>query len=133
MNIIKMLIGLLTGGGSQSQLLGALPGLLGAGGGLGGLSGLMGMLEKAGAGDIGKSWVGNGQNQKISPDILKQALGADQLGKIAAQAGTSPDRAASGLSKLLPDVVDKLTPDGQLPSDADLEGKLGSIPQLLGR
>ena len=133
LKIIKMLMGLLSGGGGQSQLMAALPGLLGASGGLGGLSGLMGMLEKAGAGDIGKSWVGSGENQQISPDMLKQALGADQLNKLAAEAGTSPDKAASGLSQLLPGVVDKLTPDGQLPSDDDVAGKLGNIPQLLGR
>ena len=65
--------------------------------------------------------------------MLKQALGPDQLDRIAAEAGISSRQAASGLSKLLPDVVDKLSPDGELPSDEALEGQLGNIPQLLGR
>jgi len=131
--MLKMLMRLLMGGGGQSQLMSALPGLLGASGGLGGLSGLLGMLEGAGAGDAGRSWVSNGENQSISPDMLKKALGQEQLNRIAAEAGTSPDKAASGLSKLLPDVVDKLTPDGELPSDDAVEGSLGNIPQLLAR
>lgn len=131
--MLKMLMRLLMGGGAQSKLMSALPGLLGASGGLGGLSGLMGMLEKAGAGDIGKSWVSNGQNREISPEALKQALGQEQLDRIAAEAGTSPDKAASGLSKLLPGVVDRLTPTGELPSDREVDGQLRNIPRLLGR
>ncbi len=132
-SILKMLMQLLTGGGGQSQLASLLPGLLGASGGLGGLSGLLGMLDGAGAGDAGRSWVSNGKNMKLSPDVLKQVLGSDKLNQIAAQAGVSPNRAAAGLSKLLPEAVDKLTPNGELPADDELEGNLSQIPQLLGR
>lgn len=131
--MLMKLIQMLMGRGGQSQLMSVLPGLLGASGGLGGLSGPMGMIQGAGGGDAAKSWISKGQNQSVSPDVLKQALGPDQLNRIAAEAGISPKQAASGLSKLLPDVVDKLSPDGELPADDAVEGALGDIPQLLGR
>ena len=131
--MLMKLIQLLMGRGGQSQLMSVLPALLGASGGLGGLSGLIGKLQGAGGGDAASSWISKGKNQRISPGVLKQALGPDQLNRIAAKAGISQRQAASGLSKLLPDVVDKLSPDGELPPDDAVEGALGDIPQLLGR
>lgn len=117
------------GGGGLSDLLkGGLGGLLagGAAGSVlsGGLGDLVKQLQQGGQGDAANSWVGKGQNQPISPGDLANALGADQINSIASQAGLSRDELLKGLSQYLPDVVDHLTPDGRLPNEKELSGRL---------
>ncbi len=73
--------------------------------------------DKAGLGDIFDSWVGKGENKPITAEQVKQAADPENLQAIADKAGVSVDEAANKLSKVLPDVVDKATPDGVLPSD----------------
>lgn len=81
----------------------------------GGLSGLVQQFTSGGLGHIVSSWIGTGQNLPISPEQLQSVLGSNQLQAIASQAGLSPENASTGLASLLPQLVDKLTPDGQLP------------------
>lgn len=114
------------GGGGMGSALNS-----GGGGGLGGLGGLIGALTQGGLGNVASSWVGTGQNLPISPEQLQSALGGGAggglLAQIAQQAGLSHSDAASGLSQVLPGLVDKLTPDGQLPQQDTLENLLGSL------
>jgi uncharacterized protein YidB (DUF937 family) len=84
----------------------------------GGLGGLLEQLQRAGFGEQADSWVGRGANQPISPDAMTQIFGQDGLEQISRQAGVSQDEASRGLSQLLPEVVDRMTPDGEVP-DAD--------------
>jgi len=106
-------------GGLGDLLKGGLGGLLagGAAGSIlsGGLGDLVKQLQQGGQGDVANSWVGKGQNKPISPGDLASALGADQIDAIASQSGMSREDLLQGLSQYLPDVVDHLTPDGQLP------------------
>jgi uncharacterized protein YidB (DUF937 family) len=96
---------------------------LGAGGGLlGGLGGLLARFEQNGQGDVAKSWVGTGQNQSISPAQLSQALGPDVVHTLAEKTGLSEEDLASHLSRILPGVVDKLTPNGRVPTAVELTG-----------
>ncbi len=81
----------------------------------GGLQGLLKTLQDSGLGDQVASWVGTGQNQPVSADQIKSALGNGQLGQIASQMGVSEHEAAGGLAEMLPHVIDKLTPNGQVP------------------
>lgn len=122
------------GGGLGSVLgsaLGNSPGGGSMGGGLGGLGGLIGALTQGGLGDAARSWVGTGQNQPVSAEDLQAALGGGDSGgllaQLAQQAGLSHGEAASGLSQVLPGLIDKLTPDGQIPSGDSLEQMLGSF------
>jgi uncharacterized protein YidB (DUF937 family) len=129
------------GGGAQGALLNAVIGMLGnsgggqAGGGLGaslgGLGGLMGKLDQAGLGDVAKSWVGTGANQSISPDQLGGVLGNDVVAGLAKQLGLGQGDVLGQLSQMLPQVVDKLTPNGQMPQ-LDANGGLGNIGDLAG-
>jgi uncharacterized protein YidB (DUF937 family) len=116
------------GGGLSDVLKGGLGGLLagGAAGSIlsGGLGDLMKQLQQGGQGDAANSWVGKGQNKPIAPGDLANALGADQIDAIASQAGLSRDDLLKGLSQYLPDVVDHLTPDGRLPSEHELSGRI---------
>ena len=92
----------------------------GAGGVLGGLGGLLNKLQQGGIGNAANSWVGSGQNQPVSPGQLGSALGPNIIKTLAQQSGLSEDELTKQLSQLLPGIVDKLTPNGRLPTVAEL-------------
>jgi len=92
----------------------------GAGGLLGGLGGLMDKLQKGGLGNLINSWVGPGQNQPVSPHQLGPALGPDIIKTLAQRSGLSEEELIRQLSQVLPGLVDKLTPNGRLPTVAEL-------------
>ena len=116
------------GGGLGDVLKGPLGGLLGgaAAGSVisGGLGDLLKQLQQGGHGETANSWVGGGANKAISPGDLANALGADQIDSLASQSGMSRDDLLSGLSQYLPKVVDHLTPDGRVPTDDELSGRV---------
>lgn len=86
----------------------------------GGLEGLIRAFQQGGLGEIVNSWVSTGQNLPVSPEQVRSALGDAPLRDIAAQLGISPEQASGSLADLLPQVVDGLTPNGQLPQGGDL-------------
>lgn len=139
-----------SGGGVAGGLLGGhqgggvLGGLLGGGqaaqepvqqpapgdAGAGGLMGLLGRFHQAGMGDVAQSWVGTGANQPISPQQLEQVFGQQQVQQMAQQANMHPQDMLSQLSQILPQVVDRLTPNGQLPpADAFGGGQAGGFQE----
>jgi uncharacterized protein YidB (DUF937 family) len=102
----------------------------------GGLSGLIQQFHEKGLGSLVSSWVGTGQNLPISPNQVQEVLGNEQVKEIAAKAGISPEAASSHLSQLLPMLIDKLTPNGQVPQTSSMmeEGmnmlkNLGGLPK----
>ena len=129
MGLLDGLLGNLMGGNSGSgsnpllqiamQML-ANKGGGGTGGGaldsMGGLSGIVSAFQKGGLGHIADSWVGSGENLPVSGDQLTQVLGADKIGAIASQLGMSHGDAAGGLAKILPDLINHVTPNGQMPA-----------------
>jgi uncharacterized protein YidB (DUF937 family) len=66
-------------------------------------------------GNIVNSWVGTGQNLPITAQQIQQVLGSNTIKDLAAKAGISTDEVSSHLTQLLPTIVDKLTPNGQIP------------------
>ena len=86
------------------------------GGLAGGLGGLLDKLQNAGHGETVKSWLGPGQNQPIQPGQLKSALGEKTISTAAQQAGITEQELLSQLAQALPQFVDKLTPNGRIPS-----------------
>lgn len=115
-------------GGLGGLLKGGLGGLL-AGGAAGtvlsgGLGDLLNQLQQSGHGETANSWVGKGENKPIAPGDLANALGADQIESLSAQSGLSREELLSGLSQYLPQVVDHLTPDGRLPTESELSGRI---------
>ena len=116
------------GGGLGDLLKGGLGGLLagGAAGSVlsGGLGDLLNQLQQGGHGETASTWVGKGENKAIAPGDLASALGADQIQSLSAQSGLSRDELLSGLSQYLPQVIDHLTPDGRLPTENELSGRL---------
>ena len=81
----------------------------------GGLQGVVSEFERNGLGGTVKSWVGTGANQPISPDEVRKALGSDLLQQLSEKSGLSVQDLAQKLSQVLPQAVDKLTPDGAIP------------------
>lgn len=113
-------------GGGADKLLGAAVDLIGKDG----LQGVVSKLDAAGLGDLAKSWIGGGDNKAISPDEVRNALGDDEVRRVAEKAGVSEPEAADGLAGLLPGLIDKVTPDGKLPDLGDLKDLAG---KFLGR
>lgn len=86
----------------------------------GGLAGLVQSFRQGGLGEIVNSWVSTGANLPISPEQIQRVLGNSSLQGLAAQLGVSPEQASGSLAELLPQVVDQLTPNGQVPQGGDL-------------
>ncbi len=102
----------LTGGGSGAA---AAPAQAIPGGIVGALSGLVAHMQGNGAGNIANSWVGTGANLPVTGSQLSQVLGPDLINKISASTGLSADQLVAQLSAVLPQLVDHLTPQGQMP------------------
>lgn len=101
----------------------------------GGVSGLAQQFEQKGLGGVIAGWIGTGANPGITGEQVVQALGRDRIMAIASKAGLSEQQVTDGVSKLLPMVVDHLTPNGTVPphSAADVENALGGLKsKLLG-
>jgi uncharacterized protein YidB (DUF937 family) len=86
----------------------------------GGIHGLMQSFDKAGLGDIFKSWVSVGRNLPIAVAEIESVFGAEQIGNLARQLNIDTGQASAKLAEYLPQVIDKLTPNGSLPEGADL-------------
>ena len=131
-----LLGGLLGGaGGSQrgsGDLAGGLGGLLGgaSAGSLlsGGLSNLIKDLQNAGHGQAAQSWVGTGPNQPIPPNELGDAIGEDTIAALSKQTGMSRGDLLAALSRHLPEVVDRLTPQGRVPNEREAQQLAESRP-----
>lgn len=137
MGLLDSILGSVLGGSSQNQNSGqaalinaVIQMVANKGGGTGGLAGLVQSLTQGGLGNVASSWIGTGQNLPVSPDQLQSALGGGSggglLAQLAQQAGLSHGETATQLSQILPGLVDKLTPDGQVPQQDTLENMLGS-------
>lgn len=94
-----------------------LSGVMGLFNNAGGLQGILQQLQSSGLADQVTSWIGTGENAPVSGNQIKDALGAENVEQIARQAGVEPEHAATGLAQLLPQIIDKLTPDGQVPQN----------------
>ena len=133
MALLPVVLGMLAnrqGGGMGGAASGALGGAGGAGG-AGGLGALIEQMARSGFGQQANSWVGTGTNEPLPPDAWSNVLGQDQLAAIAQQAGLSEEQTKSGLSDLLPEVVDRLTPGGQIPATDQLLSSIDDYARRL--
>jgi len=120
--IVKGLAGKLLGGsgGAQNPLLDIALSLLNNPQ-TGGLGGLAETFKNKGLGEIMSSWISTGQNLPISSDQIQQVLGSDLVQQFAKKLGASNEDVSGGLANLLPGLIDKLTPTGQMPEKNALE------------
>jgi uncharacterized protein YidB (DUF937 family) len=94
---------------------------------VGGISGLQKMFQEKGLGGVVSSWIGTGQNLPISADQLQSVLHSGALQQVAQKAGIDPSQLTSMMSTLLPHVVDKLTPNGQVPDAGALQQMMKAV------
>lgn len=122
------------GGGSgnkQPDLMSTVLNLVG--GQSGGLDGFVKQFAAKGLGDVAQSWVSTGKNLPISPDQLKSVLGSDVVKGLASKVGMDSNALTSQLSNLLPQVVDKLTPDGKIPQGDIVSQGMNLLGGLFGK
>jgi len=86
----------------------------------GGISGLLQQFHDQGLGSIASSWVGTGANQAISAEQIQSVLQNEHIQAFAAKAGIPRDQASSMIAQYLPMIIDKLTPNGQVPQQSNL-------------
>ena len=111
------------GGGTMGALMPVLAGLLASGG----LSKIMGGLKANGLSAQADSWVGTGANEPVSGKDIEQAAGREEIQKVAQQLGISESQAADALAQALPEVVDKVSPEGKLPPEQDLDAAFDKL------
>src|SRR2546427_12357267 len=116
MSLLDSLLGGMMGGAQEGQnpLLQAALQLIQQNGGL---PGIISKFEHGGMAEHAGSWVGTGENIPITGNQLQEILGTGTIGQIAQQLGLSHGDASSGLAQLLPQIIDHLTPNGQVPGD----------------
>lgn len=93
----------------------------------GGLGGLVEAFQAKGLGDVVASWIGTGQNLPVSPEQIQSVLGSGLVQQLAARVGLPPEAASALLAQILPQAVDRLTPEGTVPAG----GLLGQATGLL--
>ena len=131
MGLLDSVLGALGQGGARNPLLDSVLALVNDPA-HGGLEGLVHSFQERGLGGIVDSWVSTGKNLPISADQLTQGLGPEQLGAIAQKLGMSQGEVSTKLAELLPDVVDKLTPGGQVPEAGSLGDLIGAFTKRSG-
>jgi uncharacterized protein YidB (DUF937 family) len=117
----------LLGGKGGDLIKAALQMFQGGGAKEGGLAGLLEQFMGAGLGDKADSWVSTGENKAISGDEVEQALGSEKVDELAQKAGVSHDQAKEGMAEALPQVVDKVTPEGTLPDKGSLQDMIARL------
>ena len=121
MSLLDQALGALAGGqsGDNSALLQAVMQLVNNPQN-GGLEGLIQSFQQGGLGEIVNSWGSTGQNLPISAEQIQSVWGDSSLSGLAAQLGVSPEQASGSLADMLPQLIDQLTPNGQMTQGGDL-------------
>lgn len=94
---------------------------------VGGIAGLQKMFQQGGLGGVMSSWIGSGPSQSVSADQLQNVLHSGALQEAAQKCGIDPSKLTGMMATMLPHLVDKLTPNGQIPDAAAMEGHLKSL------
>ena len=120
-----------TGSGVEAQIMRAVAGML-TDRQSGGLAGLVSNFQKNGLGDVVSSWISTGKNLPISADQIQKVFGNQQVSQIAQRVGIEPEKVTTTLANVLPGLVDRLTPNGKLPSEDTLLEGLNLLKGKLG-
>lgn len=109
--------------------------------GQGGLDAILKQFQGMGLTEKAESWVGKGENIPATPAETKSALGESAINDIAEKFGVDPEAVSGAAAEVIPNVVDKATPEGKLPEGPDLmgmlegmigKGGLGNLGGMLG-
>ena len=120
-------VGGAAGGDSSKSLATELLGMVSGGGASGGLTNLVNMFNQKGLGDVVSSWVSTGKNLPVSAEQIQSVLGSSQVQALAAKAGIDPSKASAAIAQILPLLVDKATPNGQIPAGGIMDAISGFL------
>ena len=98
----------------------------------GGLKKVLSGLQAKGKAKEADSWVSTGENQPVAGEDVREAVGDDEITSIAEKLGVSKDEAATAVAAVLPDVVDQVSPTGELPPDDELESAFERLRKVNG-
>lgn len=129
MGLLDGLLGSLGGGGSDNPLLSTVMQIVNENGGIGGLAE---KFQQGGLGELAKSWISTGENLPISAEQLQSVLGNEHLAELAGKFGLDANQLSGQLSEYLPQVIDKLTPNGEVPQGDLLSSALDMLKGKLG-
>ncbi len=118
-------------GGDESQLGDALSSILGGSDGNLDLSNILSSLQDSDLGSVVSSWIGSGENASIDADSVSNLLGSDKIEEFASKLGIDMSTAKEALAGVLPDVVDKATPEGD--SILDQLGGVDGLMKMAGK
>jgi uncharacterized protein YidB (DUF937 family) len=128
--IVKGVAGKFLSAGGQNPLMDIVLGLI-SNPQTGGLQVLIQTFKEKGLGDAMSSWISTGENLPVSGEQIQHALGGNLIRQIAEQLGSSKSEVSGSLSNLLPQIIDKLTPNGTLPDSDSLQQGLSSLKKNL--
>lgn len=97
-----------------------------------GLSGLLQKFQGAGLQQHAASWVGTGENMPVSGEQISGVFGNDAIAGFAQKLGMDPHQVSGGLAALLPQVVDRLTPNGGV-EEGSIQQQLTGLLQRFGK
>ncbi len=116
----------LSGGSGQSSLLDGVKDLL-TNSSTGGLEGLVQRFKEKGLGDTIASWISTGENKVVTNEQIQKVLGSGFIQQLAEKAGISQEKVSQQLAGMLPQVIDKLTPNGKLPEGSKIAEGLNML------
>ena len=126
-DVLKEVGGTADSGDAHKSLATELAGMLSGAGASSGLTNLVNMFNQKGLGEVVSSWISTGKNLPISTEQIQSVLGSSQVQALAAKAGISPEKASSAIAQILPHLVDKSTPNGQIPPAGGLLDSLSGF------
>jgi uncharacterized protein YidB (DUF937 family) len=141
-NLLGSILSQVLGGGGRAggtdPLMAVLAQVLGGGGQAGSQSGggldqLLQQLQGAGMGRELDSWISKGDNLPVTADQLSQALGQERMNDMARQAGMESGGFGDLLAQVLPQAIDRMSPDGRLPEPSSLDAAMADIGRMLPR
>ena len=97
----------------------------------GGLAGLAQLFQNKGLGDAISSWIGTEKNQPVTGDQITNVFGSEQIQQFAQKLGFSSEDISKGLASVLPQIIDHLTPHGQVPEQGTLEQGIAALKDRL--
>lgn len=129
-SLISGAVSQMLGGGNKANLINLVLGMLQGGGGgtqAGGLGSIIEQFTRAGFGQQAQSWVGTGANMPIGPEDLMKVFGQGQLQQWGQQLGLNPQETAGSLSSVLPEIINQLTPKGQVTQGNEFDSLLSAL------
>ena len=85
----------------------------------GGIGGVLEKFQSKGYSQQAASWVSNGSNEELQPHAVTELMGTEELSRLSQQLGVSQEEVSSGMAQILPEMMNHLTPQGDVPADGD--------------